>query len=418
LEPIDLAGMGLLEWPIDYQEIADHLVEASRLCAIPDASRSWDSEGGFGVLGEMAAIRAVELRHGHRHAIRATAERLAESDQMWVLDATVTRLHVDDSSCVTGLDVVTSTGGRFRVEADATVLATGGIDNARILLDNPTVLGAMGAASSNVGRYFMEHLHFPAGYLLPTDANASRKIWDAFCDSGEERWITVSDEVVRSEGIARSAFVPIPVHPTSTSSGVQALGRIVRSVPYGPFAAQWWGSDIAEAWHDRSSVARAIAGRLRDRSEGASFVLGAMSEQRPNPESRVLLSDRTDRYGLRLADVAWRIDEADVQSALRSAEIVGSAFAEAGLARYLPGWTRRTMPAFEGGWHHLGTTRMSASAASGVVDSNARVHGLTNLYVAGSSVLPTGGFANPTLTLAALSLRLGYHLASRWRLST
>ena len=58
----------------------------------------------------------------------------------------------------------------------------------------------------------------------------------------------------------------------------------------------------------------------------------------------------------------------------------------------------------------MGTTRMSADPAQGVVDADCRVHGMANLYVAGSSVFPTCGSANPTLTIVALALRLAAHL--------
>ena len=66
-----------------------------------------------------------------------------------------------------------------------------------------------------------------------------------------------------------------------------------------------------------------------------------------------------------------------------------------------------------GGYHHMGTTRMGADAAQSVVDANLKVHGLANLYMAGSSVFPTGGWVNPTLTILALSFRLADHLAGQ-----
>jgi len=61
-------------------------------------------------------------------------------------------------------------------------------------------------------------------------------------------------------------------------------------------------------------------------------------------------------------------------------------------------------------YHHMGGTRMAQSAEKGVVDSNCRVFGQDNLYIAGSSVFPNGGQANPTLTIVQLSLRLANHL--------
>jgi choline dehydrogenase-like flavoprotein len=67
-----------------------------------------------------------------------------------------------------------------------------------------------------------------------------------------------------------------------------------------------------------------------------------------------------------------------------------------------------------GSHHHMGTTRMADSPRNGVVNKNCRVHGVENLYVAGSSVFPTSGFVNPTLTIVALALRLADHLSMKW----
>jgi len=61
----------------------------------------------------------------------------------------------------------------------------------------------------------------------------------------------------------------------------------------------------------------------------------------------------------------------------------------------------------------MGTTRAHFSPKHGVVDANLKVHGVANLYIAGSSVFPTGGASNPTFTLVALTLRLAQHLARK-----
>ena len=64
--------------------------------------------------------------------------------------------------------------------------------------------------------------------------------------------------------------------------------------------------------------------------------------------------------------------------------------------------------------HHMGTTRMHESPRMGVTDANCRVHGLQNLYVAGSSLFPCAGHQNPTLTIVALALRLADHLNDKF----
>jgi choline dehydrogenase-like flavoprotein len=70
-------------------------------------------------------------------------------------------------------------------------------------------------------------------------------------------------------------------------------------------------------------------------------------------------------------------------------------------------------PKLVGAHHHMGTTRMSKSSQDGVVDKNCKVHTVDNLYAAGSSVFPTGGYVNPTLTILALAIRLADHLKTR-----
>jgi choline dehydrogenase-like flavoprotein len=115
----------------------------------------------------------------------------------------------------------------------------------------------------------------------------------------------------------------------------------------------------------------------------------------------------------------WAITSLERQSIRKIYELIGLEAGKAGVARvrlldYLHEEEHQGWPSFTGGgWHHMGTTRMSDDPAKGVVDADCKVHGIDNLYIAGSSCFPTAGAANPTLTLVALSLRLAEHLKSR-----
>lgn len=135
------------------------------------------------------------------------------------------------------------------------------------------------------------------------------------------------------------------------------------------------------------------------------------AEQVPSPASRITLLDERCALGLHRAKLEWRLSQQDRESLERAVEILGRE-----LGRLTRGRCQLTLdpeaPWKEttGGYHHLGTTRMSKTPQEGVVDRNSKVHSAANLYVAGSSVFPTGGFANPTYTLVALALRLGDHL--------
>ena len=137
-----------------------------------------------------------------------------------------------------------------------------------------------------------------------------------------------------------------------------------------------------------------------------------INESAPNPDSRVRLSDEADALGQRRAELDWRLDPADLRSAHETLRVLAGAVGAAGIGRVrvlLPQQGLETLDV-RGSHHHMGTTRMHVDPAQGVVDANCRVHGLANLFVAGSSVFPTYGAVNPTLTIIALAFRLADHL--------
>jgi choline dehydrogenase-like flavoprotein len=144
-----------------------------------------------------------------------------------------------------------------------------------------------------------------------------------------------------------------------------------------------------------------------------TYTLYGRSEQIPNPDSRVSLSpgDR-DALGIPRLRMNWAVDALDLHSMRQTAVAIGEEAARTGIGRvrvadWLQEGAERPSGVVGGGHHHMGTTRMSADPKSGVVDADCRVHGVNNLFIGGSSVFATGGFANPTHTLVALALRLG-----------
>jgi choline dehydrogenase-like flavoprotein len=147
-------------------------------------------------------------------------------------------------------------------------------------------------------------------------------------------------------------------------------------------------------------------------------------EQAPNPDSRVMLSNEVDPLGLRRISLDWRISELEKRSLRRGQRVVAAELAAAGLGRMNlgedgqseawagppPGTAPSSGTPFDVGHHHTGTTRMADDPSAGVVDRHCRVFGVGNLFVAGSSVFPTLGSANPTLTIVAFALRLADHI--------
>ena len=135
-------------------------------------------------------------------------------------------------------------------------------------------------------------------------------------------------------------------------------------------------------------------------------------EQEPDPLNRVTLSRRRDALGRPLAHLRLRFSARMSENLERSLQLISAQLAERGCGSLLfdPGALAHLADTAKVGCHHMGGTRMHSDPRQGVVDADGRVHGTANLFVTGSSVFPTGGAANPTFTLVALSLRLAEHL--------
>ena len=161
-------------------------------------------------------------------------------------------------------------------------------------------------------------------------------------------------------------------------------------------------------------LARGVFNRLTDRPivpPDHVDVVGYF-EQAPNPDSRVRLGEELDPLGQRRVCVDWRLTPLDWHTYRTATRLFGEDLARAcgGSFQADPWLHEEHAPQLQGTAHHMGTTRMSDHPADGVVDRDLRVHGIDNLHIAGSSVFPTGGWAFPTFTLVALSMRLAEHL--------
>ena len=147
----------------------------------------------------------------------------------------------------------------------------------------------------------------------------------------------------------------------------------------------------------------------------------ARAEKAPYPHRRVRLSTEKDALGSPRADLDWRLCALDKETMLQFGKTLHGEFDRLGLGKVTTcDWLEDGQLQWPvdvtvgnhpiGGYHHMGTTRMSTSAREGVVDANCTVHGYHNLHIGVSCVFSTGGWANPTLTLLSFTLRLGVHL--------
>ncbi len=140
------------------------------------------------------------------------------------------------------------------------------------------------------------------------------------------------------------------------------------------------------------------------------------AEHLPHRSSRVVLASERDAFGMPRLQTQIAFTDQDIRTVETFHRVLASQLSATATGVFhaydddLVHQVEENLSRFHSMYHHLGTTRMSASPSSGVVDPDCRVHGVDNLYVAGGSVFPTGGYANPTLTLVALALRLADRL--------
>ncbi|MBI5949625.1 MAG: GMC family oxidoreductase [Chloroflexi bacterium] len=313
---------------------------------------------------------------------------------------------------VRSLQVAGTGGARFSVRAKHFVLAGGGIENARLLLN-----ARIGNEHGLVGRTFTEHVQLDSGVLHPAGPGLLDRLgfYRRHQAGGNVVLgaLRLSDRVIAEEGLLNSVTTFLPREPLFTSPGVRSFAELFEGARMGRGTGHVRGhaATVARGFPD---VARAITRRALHRGSRGQPVLSLVTtaEQAPNPRSRVTLDRARDAFGLRRARLDWRLGELDYRSLRRTQELLAGQFAAAGLGQLTDLWGDTSPPPTPVGcWHHIGTTRMHANPGEGVVDPDCRVHSTENLFVAGSSVMPTAGATTVTLTLVALAIRLADHLA-------
>jgi choline dehydrogenase-like flavoprotein len=281
-------------------------------------------------------------------------------------NAVVVDIRLDNShSAVTELIIRSGNGREGRVRASLFVLACGGIETPRLLLNADTQTpGGLGNATGLVGRCFMEHPHRCIDGLHLRDDRLEQWTRRSATDEGKQFTFCL--------GLSQKA---------QENAGLMN--------------------------------ARAHVYRTPQMADGEPPRVGIFLEQAPNLESRVSLSDTSDAFGMRRVRLDWRLNENDWNTYVGTSSLIIEEFERLGLGRFVPSTkhsTRDKKKEILHSNHHLGTTRMTACSDGGVVDSNCRVHDLENIYIVGGGVFPTVSWANPTFTVLALTYRLAHYL--------
>lgn len=348
------------------------------------------------------------------------------------LHANVLEIETNDTAqAVTKLRVASFEGKEFAVAAKVFILAVGGIENPRLLLNSHKVQNTgLGNQHDLVGRFFMEHPILNSGKVLfPPSTNLYLRkdipVDGALLSTGlglssavQEREqllnFTIRFNPFLHEGLEALKRLSMRLQQTKTSDALQTILKDHRKIPQ-TSVMEDVGKVIVNL--DRV-VAKAYTKLLAKKSSAKKDAnlcsTRLISEQAPNPDSRITLSPERDRLGLNQVKLDWRLSEIDKYTIEKSQQIIASELDSSGQTQHELTDNNIAWQSLRGSYHHMGTTRMSTNPRLGVVDEHCQVHGISNLYIAGSSVFPTSGLSNPTLTIIALSIRLGDRLKTRF----
>lgn len=424
-------------WPIGYDDVLPYYAEARAAFGLPRALPDIGAAIGAALPAfadnELAMPTWLFDQRFDRFSHDNCRDLLDHPRCTVVTHATVREIMATGSARgVEKLLVRSLTGQRLTVTAAQYVLAAGGIENPRLLLASRSVMRCgLGNGYDQVGRYFMEHPHARGGRIVGGHA------WDLLRAFGRHQvgaltvapLIAAAPALQEREGLLNTSLTIACRRPATARQAmlVAAYERIKHdSAPTARGRNLW--KMMKRTVHALQKVVDPARPWLQERLGMADLALVVRAEQAPNPDSRVTLGDAIDATGMPRARLDWRTSAIDVDSVRGLVGALGREVDRLGLGKVEPAawladeprrWTTDPLISTHpiGGYHHMGTTRMASDPRSGVTDGQGRVHGVDNLYVAGSSLFPTSGWANPTLTIVALAMRTADRIAARLRMA-
>lgn len=336
------------------------------------------------------------------------------------LGTTVTEIGLtNNGKAVSHLNAVTAKGDTTKLYAQSFVIACGGIENARLMLaSNSQNAAGVGNANNLVGRFYMDHPSGNAAFVILNDGvKLSDVIGKDVQSNGRDRMdigMYVPPKLRESEKLLNSYFVWRSMNDVEPSLEIRKLFSTLMHIRSRPKRFILYRDVLVDIWNVQKLLALRYLWFLLLRKLGWSslqkkYRINYHIEMAPHADNRVTLSKDVDINGYPLAKVSWQASQRELESVSRLHEELATLLKSKKAGRLV--WNAGSevnasdFP-YRSASHHMGTTRMGSDPATSVVDGDCRVHGIDNLYIAGSSVFPTGGFANPTLTIVALAIRL------------
>jgi GMC oxidoreductase/FAD dependent oxidoreductase len=413
-------------WPIAREAIEPYYAQCEELLEIPKGLR--DDKSVFQHAGIPDQSDAEELEYfltrwltEKNFGVRFRKELNSKNGVFVITEAPVVSLRAShDGQTVDGVQIRTKDNKVSDLNARYVILANGTIEIARLLM-HPLAGGQKSVWADNrwLGRGFMEHLEGTIGIVKPRDLKRFNRMFDNLFIQG----IKFQPRLRLRERIQiEQQALSFALHLRFEASNLDHLEN-AKIFFNGLLKGRFKGSPrviLSHLW----SAARIgfpmcyyyIANQRILSPKNGRILLRVMLEQVQLAESKITLSNRTDKLGMRVPELSWVVSgDEEVKTIQIAAKYAKKYFEENGLADFvasdnIANVNHELLDGFQDTYHHMGGARMASSADLGVVDVNARVFGTRNLFVAGAAILPSVGFANPTFTAMALTLKLAEHI--------
>lgn len=429
-------------WPITKNDLIPYYVRAHKFCqlgAYDYTTHEWESDQTPIVKLDEDKVATTMFRFGPSNIYAGEYRReIDESSNITTYtNANVVKIESDENAKnIERVHVACLTGNKFTVEARQFILAAGGLENPRLmLLSNSVQKTGLGNQNDVVGRYFMDHplMHYLLLNLPDRKIFNTLGLYDKRRVNNETvmaKFVLAESEVRKSKLLGYTAMI-YPRDHRFKSDTKKSMKELLSNLKRGKLPGNALTHIKNVAFHLDDIVADFYKYNVRKEVVKPNLAFGEWSletgkekryskievmsqtEQTPHPDNRVTLSTKPDKLGCPQVKLTNRWNEIDIQSVNASAKILAAEFSRAGLGNLEPQYKDGRMDVLMSTHHSIGTTRMNTDPKFGVVDADCKVHGISNLYVAGSSVFPTGGYANPTLTIIALSMRLADHIKKK-----
>lgn len=423
-------------WPITYSELQRYYDKAERMLKIP----SFDTFENSTLKRSMSPSERTLFNNDDlepnislwaKKPLRfgaAYKSSLKRSRNVTVyLNANVTEVTMNPAgNSVDELQLATLSGNRASIRAKRFVLACGGLENARLLLVSRSVQpNGIGNQFDLVGRFFMDHPRSVNGKIrLSGKQRLPLLLGIPLRDGIGQVGIQLSENVQRKERLLNN-YLSLerywsPQTAKAYSSFIYSMKILLRK-GYSGRRFTLSGAKLAKIPeliyllsprelmpHSLYRISKAVRETMR--KDLTELIIVNYCEQVPNPESKVFLSQERDRLNMNRLILDWKVGAEETQTLMRLQDLLDHYLRKNHMGYLVADSSEMNHVAYTDASHHIGTTRISENPRQGVVDANCKVHGVQNLFIAGSSIFPTCGYANPTWTIAALAIRLADHL--------